>query len=190
MTTAKPRKRKKVRACISKGEWAVYKTGEVARFLGVSAKTASTVLDQHGDLSYRVLKDRRISRENFFVMVDRLGLTPQQLTNMPAGLVAWLGTPAGAYRELSDVVGLTLVSATDAIRTGRLGGLLCFRSEMTDGELMFVANMVSGAAGRAAVALNDDQLAYRRKTPEVWLFDPAETPLAEAARWVRRMGAV
>ncbi len=187
MTETKLRAPKVSRKTHLDGAKSIYTTSDVGRILGVSSRTAAEKMDKHPDLCYRINNDRRIAHANLLKMAERLGLTPLHLPGLPAALTAWVGRPSETYLEVDDVVGLTPVSAGDALRRGRVTGVLCLSHNMTIEEVADFAEAAFVPGCRTAISLHDDQLALKSKSSLVWMFDRNETRNADAARWVRRM---
>lgn len=163
----------------------IYKSGDVAKLIGCSPRTACKMLDSHTDLVYRIRQDRRITRENLVTLLARENLTVKQLGWVHNPHMAWIGSAMMKFiRRLDEV--LNPFQAVSKIISGEVNAIACINHTMTADEIESIVEICERLGCRCGVRLPDDKAEMKRKTEFAWLFvDGVDVCPSEVVQWVR-----
>jgi len=164
-------------------------SGNVARLLGCSLRAAATLLDKHEDLVRKMgihptKKHRRITRRNFFVLLDRENITAAQI-GLGVERLGWLGTPVAEYASPDDLQTGAVSVIVDVMR-GELSAVACINHQLSVPEVINLATAISARYVRFAAMLPDDAGIKAKKSNHTWLFlKGSRTDLENVMLWLR-----
>lgn len=164
METKSTRRRKSVKSQL-------LKIGDVAKFFGCATRTASKMLDKNEDLSFRLGKDRRITRDNLLILMGRVGVTARHLGLNDSKQLIWIGQPIADYASPSDRVE-SVIGALHLVSRNEAGAVACINHSIDATDLITLAKTVAAKSVKIAIRLPDDVAKLERKTDYMWLYHP------------------
>lgn len=161
----------------------IYTTGQVARLIGVSPRTAAVTMDANPDLAYKVGKDRRIRHGCLVQMTKRMGISHHHLNwNCP---LAWVGEPIAHHRDETDLC-LSAVSASIKAARGEISAVCAIRHSLPWDVLNMLACIAEQLHVRMAAKLSDDVAGMAQKTRFLWLYQTTDgVDESDVMRWLR-----
>lgn len=163
----------------------IYRTGDVGKMLGVSARTAATMFDSHKDITYRIRDDRRVTHDNLLILLAREGITPKHLGLNLSSQLVWIGHPVNGHYGPDDHV-TSVIGALYLVAKNEAGAVAVINHDINVVDLMTLTKTVAAKAIKIAAKLPDDVANCARKTDYVWLYHSDNGPtILEVMCWLR-----